>query len=130
MTWARKYGEELRQDLRYALRNARRSPSFVLTAVIALALGIGASTAVFTVVNAVLLRPLPFVESPKLTMLRPTSGSRVSNAYVDEWRRQNRAFRDIAAWSDARVNLTGRGDPIELVADRCRARCSSFPVRG
>jgi hypothetical protein len=97
----------MRQDLRYAWRNARRAPSFVLTAVIALALGIGASTAVFTVVNAVLLRPLPFVESTQLAMIRPTSGSRVSDAYVYEWRRQTRTFRDIAAWYDARVNLTG-----------------------
>jgi putative ABC transport system permease protein len=118
----------MRQDLRYALRHARRSPSFVLTAVIALALGIGASTAVFTVVNAVLLRPLPFVESTQLAMMRPTSGSRVSDAYVYEWRRQTRTFRDIAAWYDARVNLTGRGEPIEIVADR--ATTNFFAVLG
>lgn len=128
MTWARTYLQEMRQDLRYALRNARRAPSFVLTAVIALALGIGASTAVFTVVNAVLLRPLPFVESTQLAMIRPTSGSRVSDAYVYEWRRQTRTFRDIAAWYDARVNLTGRGEPIEIVADR--ATPNFFAVLG
>ena len=106
------------QDVRNAIRLLRRAPGFALVAVTTLAVGIGAATAIFTVVDAVLLRPLPFVESQQLMMLRPSSRSRLSPAYFDEWRRESRTFRDMAAWHDARVNLTGRGEPLEVLVDR------------
>jgi putative ABC transport system permease protein len=112
---------DVRQDVRYALRLLRRAPGFSLVVVGTLALGIGASTAIITVIDTVLLRPLRFAESQRLTMIRPTSGSRVSAAYLHDWRVESRAFDDMAGWHDVRVNLTGGGAPLEVLADRVTA---------
>ena len=108
----------LRQDVRLALRRLARDRAFTIVAVLTLALGIGASTAIFTVVDAVLLRPLPFPDPQALTMLRPSSGSRLSAAYLYEWREGRRMFADLAGWRDGRATLSGRGDPLEVLVDR------------
>src|SRR5688572_6000171 len=105
-------------DLRFALRALGRAPGFATTAILTLALGIGGSTAIFTLVNAVLLQPLRFADPERLTMIWTSIHSRVPPAYVEEWRHESRMFEDIAAWHDGRVNLTGRGEPIEVYADR------------
>lgn len=97
------------QDLRYASRMLRRAPGFTAVAGATIALGIGGSTAIFTVVDSVLLRPLSFAEPQRLTMIRPTSGSRLSPAYLHDWRLESQSFQDIAGWHDVRANLTGRG---------------------
>ena len=122
------YPAELRQDVGYALRVLRRTPGFTAVAIATLGLGIGASTAIFTVVNAVLLRPLRFVEPERLAVIRPSSGSRVSPAYLHEWRLQSRTLHDLAGWQDVRANLTGAGEPIEVLADR--ATTNFFAVLG
>ena len=109
---------DLRQDSAYALRVLRRAPGFTAVAVATLALGIGTSTAMFAIVDSVLLRPLRFVEPDRLMMVRPSSGSRLSAGYLYDWRQESRAFEDFAAWRDARVNLRGRGAPLEVAADR------------
>jgi putative ABC transport system permease protein len=109
--------DQLRQDLGYALRLLRRTPGFTAIAIATLALGIGGSTAIFTVVDSVLLRPLRFMESHRLTMIWPTSHSRVSPGYLHDWRLESRAFQDMAGWQDVRANLTGRGEPLEVRAD-------------
>ena len=106
------------QDLRYASRTLTRTPGFTAVAVATIALGIGGSTAIFSVVDAVLLRPLSFPESQRLTMIRPTSGSRLSPGYLHDWRLESRAFDDMTGWHDVRVNLTGAGEPLEVLADR------------
>ncbi|MGH9147055.1 MAG: ABC transporter permease, partial [Vicinamibacterales bacterium] len=106
------------QDLRYASRTLTRTPGFTAVAVATIALGIGGSTAIFSVVDAVLLRPLSFAEPQRLTMIRPTSGSRLSPGYLHDWRLESRTVDDMTGWHDVRVNLTGGGEPLEVLADR------------
>ncbi len=108
----------LQQDVRYGLRTLWRTPAFTAVVLLTLALGTGTSTAMFTIVEAVVLRPLGFGEPDRLVMVRPTSGARLSPAYFDEWRRGSTALQGMAAWFDVRVNLTGDANPIEVVADR------------
>src|SRR5260370_89371 len=94
----------LLQDVRYALRVLRKSMGFTSVAVIALALGIGANTAIFSVVNAVVLQPLPYTDPGKLVILwgnviRPKVDRRVTS-YPDfaDWRAQSKSFEDMAAF--------------------------------
>ena len=93
------------EDLRYSVRVLARSPSFTLVAVMGLALGIGANSAIFTAMNAVLLRPLPYKEAGQLVLLwqlNRHNGDHETKAsapdYVD-WREQNSVFQDIAAFN-------------------------------
>ena len=110
--------EQLIQDVRYGFRTFVRQPAFALTAVVALALGIGANTAVFSVVYAALLKPLPFAQPAQLIYLHDTYPA-VPNASVS-WpkflalRDGNRTMASLAALTPASVNLTGRGDPVQL----------------
>src|SRR5580704_1160417 len=113
--------DELRQDVGYAQRLLRRTPAFTTMAIATLALGIGGSTAIFTVVDSVLLRPLRFPEPQRLTMIWPTSHSRVSPGYLHDWRLESRTFQDMAGWYDVRANVTGQGAPLEVLADRVTA---------
>src|SRR5438270_3077428 len=88
-------------DLRYAFRQLIKSPSFSVTAIVALALGIGATTAMFAVIYAFLLRPLPYAGPEKLVMLQsssPRSGNDLGVNYLDfvDWKKQNRSFSDMA----------------------------------
>ncbi len=118
----------MKHDLAYTLRLLRRAPAFALAAVATLALGIGTSTAMFSIIDTVVLRPLRFPEPERLVMLRPTSGARVSAGYLDEWRRQSRTFADIAGWYDVRATMTGRGEPVQIFADQ--ATTNFFTVLG
>ncbi len=109
------------QDLRYALRQLRKSPGFTVVAVITLALAIGANTAIFSVVNTVLLRPLSFPESDRLVSVSeasPAAGIEhysVSPPNFFDWRDQNRVFSGIAAYTPNQMNLTSRGDALRIV---------------
>jgi predicted permease len=109
---------ELRQDIRHAIRLLRRAPGFSALAIATLALGIAATTSIFTIVDAVLLRPLRFPEPYQLSMLLPSSGSRLSEEYFHDWRAESQTFEDMAAWYDERANMTGRGEPVEVRVDR------------
>jgi predicted permease len=112
--------ERFMQDLRYGLRLFRRSPGFSIVAVLTLALGIGANTAIFSVVNGVLLRPLPFPKPDRLVRLWesvPAKG--VANNVVEpfnfiDWRARSRSFEGMAAIMDSTMNLTGVGEPLAL----------------
>jgi len=107
----------VKQDLAYTLRLLRRAPAFALAAVATLTLGIGASTTMFTIMDSVLLRSLRFPNPERLVMLRATSGARLSPGYLDEWRSQSATFADLAGWHDVRSTMTGRGEPIQVLAD-------------
>ena len=110
------------QDIRYGLRKLARSPGFTAVAVATLALGIGANTLIFSVVNAAILHPLPFRDAGRLVTQWATSptvgysgpGSLTDKDYM-EWRDQNRVFSDIAAFRGQPTNLTGVGEPVRLI---------------
>ena len=108
----------LLQDLRYAVRVLVKSPGFAFIAVLTLALGIGANTAIFSVVNGVLLRPLPYPQPQQLMMLHETSTAWDPDAWgtasapdFDDWRAQSRSFSALAACFGAGLNLTGANEP-------------------
>jgi predicted permease len=109
--------DNLRRDLQYALRTLARSPGFAFTAILTLALGIGATTAIFSLVNTVLLRPLPFPEQEQLMWLSQQDHSlpgvaAESLSYPDyfDWRAQNHTLSGIASYLGGRVTLQGDGD--------------------
>lgn len=106
---------ELFQDLRYGLRLLAKHPGFTVVAALTLALGIGANTAIFSVVNTVLLRPLPFREPEQLVKLYealPQGGTgSVSVPNLQDWRAQNDVFTEIAAYQFADFNLQGKDEP-------------------
>jgi predicted permease len=105
------------QDVRYALRQLRKSPGFTAIAVITLALGIGANTAIFSVVNTVLLAHLPYKDVDRLAMVWASIPARggelntISAGDFTDWKSKNDVFEDIAASFDNEVTLTGSGEP-------------------
>src|SRR5215203_828527 len=110
----------MKSDLIYAIRGLRRTPLFTAAAVLTLALGIGANSAIFTVVNAVLLRPLPYPAPDRLMMLwsyNPRQGySKDVSAYpnFDDWRRQSASFDGMSAYFGTNFALTQAGDPAQI----------------
>jgi len=108
------------RDLRFAVRVLLRQPGFAVVAVLTLALGIGANSAIFSVVNAVLLRPLPFHEPGKLIKIwesLPQGGfGTVSVPNLKDWREQNDVFTGIAAWQSAGLSLHGADSPERVLA--------------
>ena len=119
------------RDLRIAARALRRNLGFTAVAVLTLALGIGANTAIFSAVRAVLLRPLPYPAPDRLVRVYSFhNGDRWTASppdYVD-WRRDNGVFTDMAAFNDATLALSGEGDPEQVEAATVTA--SFFPVLG
>ncbi len=110
----------VREDIRYAFRLMRRQPGVTVIAIATLALGIGANTAIFSAVNAVLLRPLPYPEPERVMTVwerRAAEGVNdnvVSPADFLDWARLNASFESIAAQSFLTVDLTGAGEPVRL----------------
>jgi putative ABC transport system permease protein len=111
--------ETLLQDIRYGARVLARNPAFTIIAVLTLGLGIGANTAIFSVVNELLLRPLPYADAERLVMVWEISSNGnhqnvTSRGNFRTWREQSTTFEGMAAFSDQRVNLSGDGEPEEL----------------
>ena len=108
----------LLQDVRHSLRILRQSPGFTVAAIAALTLGIGANTAIFSVVNSVLLKPAPFPHPDRLVLFENTSpqgsGPGASPTKFQHWREQTGIVQDVAAFRTGVVNLTGGGFPEQL----------------
>jgi hypothetical protein len=119
-------------DIRYALRMFLKNPDFSAVAILTLALGIGTNTAIFSVVNAVLLRPLPFRDPGKLYLLYehfPTIGI-IGPSYENliDWRGQSTSYEGVAMIHNATFTLTGAGDPHRLIGQMASA--NFYPLLG
>jgi predicted permease len=120
-TWLSRFVEIAFQDVRYAIRNLRRNPGFAFVIVLTMALGIGANTAMFSVVNGVLLRPLPFKDGDKLVELHQGSGDPADPANDIGFSpkdladyRQARSFSDIVEFHSMYFTLLGRAEPLRV----------------
>jgi putative ABC transport system permease protein len=117
--------ETLLQDMRYALRMFRHNPAFTAVAVLTLALGIGANTAIFSVVSAVLLRPLPYPAPDRIFLLtevwRGQPGGDVSGGNYADWKAQSTAFDRVAAMQISSFNLATEGTPDRVSGERVSA---------
>jgi len=125
--------EDVTRDVRHAARGLWRSPGFSLTVILTLALGIGGNTAVFSVVDQLLLRPLPYPNGDQLVMVEESVGSRNAHADVSpanwlDWQRESRTFRQFAAWQSRSFTLTGTGDPRRVSAQLVSSEF--FPLLG
>jgi putative ABC transport system permease protein len=112
--------EELSQNVRYGIRTLAGNPGFTAMAVLALAVGIGANTAMFSVAYGILLRPLPYTDADRVATVYmrfyPQNNDRGTMCVADylDWRSNNHAFEDPSAWSDRRMDLAGAGDPEQV----------------
>ncbi|HKO60926.1 MAG TPA: ABC transporter permease [Pyrinomonadaceae bacterium] len=122
------------QDIRYSLRGLSRQPAFTVVAVMSLALGIGANTAIFSLVNAVLLKPLSFTEPDRLAVVweadpaRDVSDDEVAVGNYVDWKTQNSVFEEMAAVGFRSFNITGDGEPEKVIANG--ATQNFFPLLG
>jgi predicted permease len=132
--WAFRSVETLVQDVRLGLRALAKNFSFTFVVVLTLALGIGANTAIFSLINAVLLKPLNFRDPDRLVMLWEDASkigfprNNLSPADYADWKARTHAFEDLAAVTDGGFNLTGEGDPLRVQYQRVTA--NFFPLLG
>jgi len=130
--------ETFLQDLRFGARTLARNPGFACIAVLTLALGVGANAAIFSVVNAVLLRPLPWHEPDNAVMIwsRWTAFDKtwVSDGEVNDYRKEARTLAEVGAWGEGQVNLTGDGEPERVAYATVTANLFSVlgvtPIKG
>jgi putative ABC transport system permease protein len=122
-TWAWRWVEDFLSDMRFALRQLRKSPAFTTAGTLTLAVGIGANTAVFSVVNAVMLRPLPFHQPARLVSISPRSDSgpaghdAISYPNFFDIRDENGVFDHVVSYRSTPLSLTGFGEPVQLRAE-------------
>ena len=112
-------------DLKYGVRMLLKNPGFMIIAVLTLALGIGANTAIFTVVNGVLLRPLPYRDPSRIVLVieRNSQFPSITTSYLNykDWRAQSSSFDSLEATLFTNLTLTGSGEPVRLTARRVTA---------
>lgn len=128
-----RFVDDVLRDARHAARGLRRSPGFSLAVILTLALGIGGNTAVFSVVDQLLLRPLPYPDGDQLVMVEESTGGLNSRADVSpanwlDWQRESRTFRRFAVWRPWAFTLTGAGEPRRVNAQRVSSEF--FPLLG
>jgi len=136
--WSWGWLDRLLRDVKYAARGLRRSPGFTLTAIAVMALCIGATTSLFTVVRAVLLQPLPFRDPDNLVMVyehwRANTGGNPYNPVAPgdfyEWRSSTHGFEDMASYYNASYNVSGDHGELPEVAEAQRATWNFFPLLG
>ncbi len=128
--WGTRLFETLLQDLRYGARVLRKAPGFTIIALLTLALGIGATTAIFSILYGILLRPLPYKDASRLIMLHETTPrvGLVSVSYPDflDWRAQNTAFSEMAAVNSVGFNLSGINQPQNVSGEAVSANFLSM----
>src|SRR6476646_7537165 len=111
--------QTLWQDIKYGARMLLKNPGITAIVILALALGIGANSAIFSVVNTVLLRPLPYDQSDRLVFLNEKSPvlDEMSISYPNfrDWREHNQSFEKIGVYNRGSYNLTGTGDPERII---------------
>jgi predicted permease len=137
-SWSWNWLEKFLRDLRYGARTLTRAPGFALTAILVMALGIGATTSLFTIVRSVLLKPLPLRDPDKLVMVyehfrESTSGDGfnvVSPADFNDWRKQTHGFEDMAAWRHYGFDLTGEHQELPEVVEAAGGSWNLFSVLG
>jgi putative ABC transport system permease protein len=124
--------ESLIKDVRYGMRSLIRQPSFTVVAVLTLALGIGVNTAIFSVVNALLLKALPFQHPEQLVVVNPEVGdgglSGIAGYEYLAWKDRSKSFDQLAAYSNDNFNFTGRGEPERISC--AQVTSSLFPLLG
>jgi len=124
--------ETFLQDVRYSVRTLLKKPAFACIVILTLALGIGANSAIFSVVNALLLRPLPYSDPDRLVVVwsvyRTNDKAYASAANFRDWKEQSQAFEHLAAYDTGRFNLGGGGQPEAL--DGALVSADLFPVLG
>ena len=143
--WQLPFVESLGRDLKLVFRRLRKSPGFAATVILTLAIGIGANTAVFSVVNSVLFKPLPYPDSEQLVAVRLiapgaagladfSSGLRLSSSMYFTFAEQNRTFQSLGVWNTGTANVTGIDQPHEvhtaLISDGVLQALSVPPVLG
>ena len=140
--WSWRRLEEFAQDVRYAVRMLRKSPAFTFVAVLTLALGIGANTAIFSVVHAVLLKALPYPQADRLVMVYEdvrlpnyqNKKNEPSPGNFSDWSHENTVFESMTAYRNRSFNLTGEGEPAqvegELVTSEFFATLGVTPAMG
>src|SRR6185436_10128125 len=113
------------QDVSYGARMLLKNPGITAIVILALALGIGANTAIFSVVNSVLLRPLPYEESDRLVFLNEKSAvldeMSISYPNFEDWRTQNQSFEKIGVYNRGSYNLTGNGEAERIITGQVSA---------
>ncbi len=126
--------DEILQDIRYGFRALRKSPGFTLVAVLTLAIGIGANTAIFSFVDGVLLKPLPYANADRIMRVLekppgdPDARNGISTLNFLDWQRQNSVFQYMAAQTGGSVTLTGVSNPVQLRGARMSAH--GFDILG
>src|ERR1700732_90294 len=117
--------ESFWQDLKHSVRMFLHAPGFTITAILALALGVGANTAIFSVINTVLLRPMPYPEADRIVFFMNVypqgSGTGTSPAKFNFWRAQTQSIQDAAAWRFGVANYNSGGAPEQIQATQASA---------